>query len=77
MPATGVAPGPVNVNVASLIVAGFIASLNVAVMTCESGTSPAAFAGAVATTAGPRTEAGCPAHPAIRPVIRSAKAEIA
>jgi hypothetical protein len=45
-----VAPGPVNVNVAALIVAGFIASLNMAETTVLTGTPTAPFAGMVETT---------------------------
>ena len=50
MPATGVAPGPVRVKVAALIVAGFMASLNVAETTVLVGTETSPFAGTVLTT---------------------------
>src|ERR1700720_3525032 len=50
MPATSVAPGPVNVNVDPLIVAGFMASLNVADTIVLVGTANAPFAGKVLTT---------------------------
>ena len=50
MPATGVAPGPVKVNVAALIVAGFMASLNVAEIAVLTATAVAPFAGTVETT---------------------------
>ena len=43
-PATGVAPGPVKVNVAASIVAGFIASRNVAETRVLTGTALAPFA---------------------------------
>jgi hypothetical protein len=52
VPATGVAPGPVTVNVAPLIVAGFIASLNVAEIGVLPATSAAPLAGTVETTVG-------------------------
>jgi hypothetical protein len=51
-PVTGVAPGPVRVNVIAPIVAGFIASLNVAETRVFTGTTVAAFAGTVETTVG-------------------------
>jgi len=51
-PATGVAPGPITVNVAAVIVAGFIASLNVAETRVLTGTAVAPFAGTVETTVG-------------------------
>jgi hypothetical protein len=51
-PATGVAPGPVKVNVAALIVAGFIASLNVSVSIVFTATAVAPFIGTVETTVG-------------------------
>jgi hypothetical protein len=51
-PDTAVAPGPVKVNVATLIVAGFMASLNVAETTLLTGTATAPFAGTVLTTLG-------------------------
>jgi hypothetical protein len=43
-------PGPVKVNVAALIVAGFMASLNVAETTVLTGTATVPFAGTVLTT---------------------------
>ena len=46
-PATEVAPGPVTVNVAAPIVAGFIASLNVAETRVLTGTALVPFAGTV------------------------------
>ena len=52
VPATGVAPGPVNVNVAALIVAGFIASLNVAETVVLTATPAAPFTGIVEMTVG-------------------------
>ena len=52
VPATGVAPGPVRVNVAPLIVAGFMAPLNVAEMVELTATAVAPFAGTVETTVG-------------------------
>ena len=52
-PATGFTPGPVKVNVAPLIVAGFIAVLKVAEMAgIFTGTAIAPLAGIVETTAG-------------------------
>ena len=51
-PATGVAPGPVRVNVAPLIVAGFMTSLNVAEMVVLTATAVAPFVGTVETTVG-------------------------
>jgi hypothetical protein len=51
-PATGVAPGPVKVNVVPLIVAGFMASLNVAETRVFTGTAVAPLAGDVETTVG-------------------------
>jgi hypothetical protein len=51
-PVTGVAPGPVKVNVAALIVAGFIASLNMAETRVLTGTTVAPLAGTVETTMG-------------------------
>lgn len=52
VPATGVAPGPVTVNVVALIVAGFIASLNVAETRVLTGTAAAPLAGSVEITVG-------------------------
>jgi hypothetical protein len=49
-PATEVAPGPVKVNVAALIVAGFMASLNVAEIAVFTATAVAPLAGIVETT---------------------------
>ena len=49
-PATGVVPGPVKVNVAALIVAGFMASLNVAEIAVLTATAVAPLAGMVETT---------------------------
>ena len=51
-PATGVAPGPVKVNVAPLIVAEFMASLNVAETIVFTGTAVAPLAGIVEITVG-------------------------
>ena len=48
----GVAPGPVKVNVAAVIVAGFIASLNVAEIGVLTATAVAPLAGIVETTVG-------------------------
>jgi hypothetical protein len=50
VPATGVAPGPVKVNVAALIVAGFMGSLNVAETRVLTGTAIAPFTGTVEIT---------------------------
>jgi len=52
VPATGVAPGPVKVNVVALIVTGFMASLNVAEIAVLTATAAAALAGIVETTVG-------------------------
>ena len=52
VPATGVAPGPVNVNVVALIVAGFIASLKVAEIGVLTATAVAPITGTVETTVG-------------------------
>jgi hypothetical protein len=52
VPDTGVAPGPVKVNVAAVIVAGFIASLNVAEIGVLTATAVAALTGIVETTVG-------------------------
>ena len=51
-PDTGVAPGPVKVNVAAVIVVGFIASLNIAEIGVLTATAVAALAGIVETTVG-------------------------
>ena len=51
-PPTGVAPGPVKVNVAALIVAGFMARLNVAEIAVLTATAVAALTGIVETTVG-------------------------
>ena len=51
-PATGDAPGPVKVNVAALIVAGFMASLNVAEIAVFRATAMAPLVGVVETTVG-------------------------
>jgi hypothetical protein len=51
-PVTGDAPGPVTVKVAALIVAGFIASLNVTETRVLTGTAVAPLAGSVETTVG-------------------------
>jgi hypothetical protein len=50
VPATGVAPGPVNVNADPLIVAGFMASLNAAEIAVLTSTAVAPFAGMVEIT---------------------------
>ena len=52
VPATGVAPGPVTVKVAALIVAGFIASLNIAETGVLTGTAVAPLGGTVEITVG-------------------------
>jgi len=52
VPATGVAPGPVTVKVVPEMVAGFMASLNVAEMMVLTATEVARFAGTVDTTMG-------------------------
>ena len=49
-PATDVAPGPVKVNVAALIVAGFMSSLNVEEIPVLTATAVAPFAGIVEIT---------------------------
>ena len=49
------APGPVKVNVATLIVAGFMALLNVAKITVLTATAVAPFTGTVETTVGATT----------------------
>ena len=51
-PATGVAPGPVTVKVAALMVVAFMASLNVAEMVVLTATAVAPFTGTVETTVG-------------------------
>ena len=50
IPPTGVAPGPVKVKVAALIVAWFIASLNVAEIAVLTATAAAPLIGIVETT---------------------------
>lgn len=52
VPATGVAPGPVTVKVAALMVAGSMAALNVAEIGVLTATALAKFAGIVETTVG-------------------------
>jgi hypothetical protein len=52
VPTTGTAPGPVKVNVAALIVVGFIASSNVAETVVSTDTPVAPFTGIVETTVG-------------------------
>jgi hypothetical protein len=52
MPVTGVAPGPVRVNVDALIVAGSMASLNMAEIAVLTATAVAPLAGIVETTVG-------------------------
>jgi hypothetical protein len=52
VPATGVAPGPVTVNVPALSAAAFIGSLKVAVTREFTGTAVAALAGVVEMTVG-------------------------
>ena len=52
VPATGVAPGPVKVNVAALIVAGSMASLNVAEIEVLTATAVDPLTGTVETTVG-------------------------
>jgi len=52
VPATGVAPGPVKVNVVALIVAGSMASLNVAEIVALTATAVAPLVGTVETTVG-------------------------
>ena len=51
-PATGAAPGPATVNVAALIVAGFITSLKVAEIVVLTATAVAPLTGTVETTVG-------------------------
>jgi hypothetical protein len=51
-PLTVAAPGPVKVKVAAVIVAGFMASLNVAEMTAVTGTAVAPLSGTVETAVG-------------------------
>ena len=50
MPATGIAPGPVTLNVVAFIVAGFMTSLNVAEIPAFTATAVAPFAGIVEIT---------------------------
>jgi hypothetical protein len=52
VPATGVPPGPVTVNVVALTVAGFIAILKIALITWPIGTPIIALAGTELVTAG-------------------------
>ena len=52
IPPTGVVPGPVKVNVAEVIVAGFIASLNVAEIAVLTASAVAASTGIVETIVG-------------------------
>ena len=52
VPATAVPPGPASVKVVAAIVAGFIASLKVALTTWLMGTPVAPLAGIVETTVG-------------------------
>ena len=52
VPATGVIPGPVTLNVDPLMVAGFMGPLNVAETIVLTGTAVARFAGTVETTVG-------------------------
>lgn len=52
MPATAVAPGPINVNVVVLMVAGAMIELKVAVTVVLSSTAVAPLAGDVAMTMG-------------------------
>jgi hypothetical protein len=52
VPATGVAPGPVKVNVVALTVAGSMASLNVAEIVALTATAVAPLVGTVETTVG-------------------------
>jgi hypothetical protein len=52
MQVTGVAPGPVKVNVDALIVAGSMASLNMAEIAVLTATAVAPLAGIVETTVG-------------------------
>jgi hypothetical protein len=51
-PPTGVVPGPVRVNVEAVIVAGFIASSNIAVIAVLSATPVALLRGVTAVTVG-------------------------
>jgi hypothetical protein len=75
-PVTGVPPGPVTVNVEVFIVAAFMALLKVAVMTCETRTPLAPFAGTVVITAGLETGICSRPHPTISPVSRNAVTRI-
>jgi hypothetical protein len=52
VPVTGVAPGPVKVNVAILIVAGFMARLNVAEIVAFTDAAAAPLSGTVEMTVG-------------------------
>jgi hypothetical protein len=52
VPETGVAPGPVKVNVAALIVAGFMVSLNVAEIAVLTAAAVAPLTGIVEMTVG-------------------------
>jgi hypothetical protein len=62
-----VPPGPFNVNVDALIVAGSITELKLAVTTVSKGTATVPFAGKVANTVGDvGLDARIPLHPAAR-----------
>jgi hypothetical protein len=72
VPVTGTPPSAVTVKVEVFIVAAFIILLKLAVITCETGTPLAPFAGTVAITAGLEKETCSRPHPAVRPVSRNA-----
>ena len=84
VPATGVAPGPVTVKVVALIVAGFIALLNVVVITvvlAEATVEP--FSGLTEVTLGEvrglpglSTSPFLPEHPATKAANRNATNDI-
>jgi hypothetical protein len=57
VPATGVAPGPVSVKLAPLMVVAFMASLNIAETRVLTGTGVAPLAGTVEITVGGTTVA--------------------
>src|SRR5580704_6034847 len=69
VPVTAVPPGPVTLNVAAVIVAGFIAVLKVALMVVVMATFVAPLAGMVDTTVGPVATSS--PHPAMKMTIRA------
>ena len=75
VPTTATPPGPVKVNVPVVIVAGFIVSLNVAVITEVKATPVVAFAGTTLTTIGGTAGVCSRPHPPITPVASSASTQ--